>query len=687
MRLAWHSLRGGALVAAAAALSLLSCRSGGAGSGEPRFHTRLVFAGATAFPRSRLEEAIELDLEDLEHRSSPKSAIDDAAYSLLEFYRSQGFVDCTVDYQLESEGPRELTATFGIREGPRCALVAVTLLGDLERDAEELLAAIGFDDLGSRREPRWYVASEVEDAAAELEGYYASLGYLEATVSEPRIELDRPHQRARVTMLVDTGVRHRVFGAPRLHGGIPQIDREIELGAYAGRPMSPRLPVEIRGRIEEEYARRGHPEVEATLRESERDEEGRIQLDFDVEPGPRVRISKVRVTGNEKTREEHVIERLRLEPGDLYDVRKVRESFRQLYRTGLFRRVSLTLEPGAGGERALLVDLEELPPTEFFLEPGYGSYEGLRVLAGARENNIFGTTRSLQGEVLLAERARRVAAGVGDRRLFGSDLEGSLSVFQEVRDEPSFDEDQRGLALSVSREIERRFRVSADYRFSRSELSNVDIADPIAADALQDVDISSVTLSGAYDRRDSVFVPSRGHLIKLSFELATEALGSELDFVRFRLSHASFFPLGEDTVIGASWRAGAISPIEDTSTIPLQERFFNGGENTVRSFEEDELGPEDSSGNPLGGEAFHVVSLELRRRLTGNLEGAAFYDGGNVETNADDLFLFEGFRHGLGLGLRYLLPIGPIRLDGAVNPDPRPDEDDWVLHFTVGTSF
>ena len=107
----------------------------------------------------------------------------------------------------------------------------------------------------------------------------------------------------------------------------------------------------------------------------------------------------------------------------------------------------------------------------------------------------------------------------------------------------------------------------------------------------------------------------------------------------------------------------------------------------MRAFREDELGPTDSQNNPLGGEVFHVFSFELRQKIIGNLDGGLFYDRGNVQFDHSDFFESTGFRDALGVGLRYVLPIGPIRLDWGVNPDPKGNESRSVLHFTVGMAF
>ena len=138
--------------------------------------------------------------------------------------------------------------------------------------------------------------------------------------------------------------------------------------------------------------------------------------------------------------------------------------------------------------------------------------------------------------------------------------------------------------------------------------------------------------------------------------------------------------------------------------MPLGERFFT----VVRSFRESELGPKDTSGDPVGGMGYNVINLELRQRLWGNWAGTLFVDYGNLSPNrtraernlppyearqeiVDDTLdqFFSDFRPGIGCGLQYLLPVGPARIDLAFNPDARSEREErrFVLQFNVGMAF
>jgi outer membrane translocation and assembly module TamA len=138
-------------------------------------------------------------------------------------------------------------------------------------------------------------------------------------------------------------------------------------------------------------------------------------------------------------------------------------------------------------------------------------------------------------------------------------------------------------------------------------------------------------------------------------------------------------------------RAGIIHSLtsnaaEEATALPIDERFFNGGATTVRSFGERDLGPHDNHGHPVGGEFFTVFNVEYTFPIFGELQGAVFTDAGNLLPTSEDIGLND-MRYAIGAGLRYKLPVGPIRLDYGINPDPRPDEDFGAFHFSFGFAF
>ncbi len=679
------SATGAWFVLAATALLLAACASA---PKHDSSRVALEFTGSFEATAAELADAVAQDLEDLERRSSPRSAVDDAAWTLAEFFRGRGYPRASVEYELFEPAGGALRARFVIQAGPRARVERIEFEGAARFDRRELTAAIGLRDPSARgAEPVWFAERDFDRALGALDAFYAERGHARARIEGPRVEFDAGGERVKVKFAVHEGPRYMLIAPPTLRGGVALLDATLDWDGVVGRPFTPRSVAAARGRVGELYERSGYPDMRIEAVEIELDEDGEARMALVIAPGPAVRVSAVKLSGLVRTRESFARSLIDVRPGASYDVRELRASFAKLFATGLFTRVQTRLVPEDAAERELAFEFEEAASREVYVEPGLGSYEGPRVLAGWRDRNLFGSGRVLRIEGLAAELAQRALISVTEPRLFGSDLQASLSVFREVRDEPSFDKDERGAALGLLRTLTRDARVELEYRYRRSELTAVDISDPLAQDELQDVDISSLRAGISFDSRDSVFTPTRGLQARMSLEFASAALGSELDFLRLQLAQAVFVPMGENAVLGWSYRGGVISPLGGSDTIPVQERYFNGGENSVRSFREDRLGPLDSTRKPLGGEAFTTLTLELRRELAGALWGALFYDTGNVQQHADDFFQFSGFRHGVGVGLRYALPIGPLRMDISANPDPRDGESEWVTHFSLGMSF
>ncbi len=218
----------------------------------------------------------------------------------------------------------------------------------------------------------------------------------------------------------------------------------------------------------------------------------------------------------------------------------------------------------------------------------------------------------------------------------------------------------------------------------------------------------TVGLQAVWDTRDDIFYPSEGLRLASGFDISLPAFGSDLEYGRITLGCRYFIGLPKEYILGLRATTGLIIPIRDQISIPISERFFNGGDSTVRSYKHSKLGPKDSNNEPIGGLGYNVFSIELRKRFYRNFATTIYVDTGNVSpnrsllennflpyTSRSDLLndtlsdFFSEFKFGVGIGFQYLLPVGPIRLDIAYNPDPDEawNEDTWVYHFSLGMAF
>ncbi len=652
--------------------------------------TPVAFAGNASVADAELRRAIADDIADLSLPARRRPAADDAAWLLEQRYAALGFPFARVTVR-DAADPGGLVE-FVIEEGPRTVIDAIHLRGNERFGDDELRELFHGPTTGAfGTGPMGWVQSDLAAGVAAVGAVYWGAGYLQAQVDPPESVFSADRTHAEVTVRIREGRAYRLARAA-VRGAPPEAEAGLreELAGYLDQPYFPQVAWAARARLLEFWGARGCPDAAVTFEEQRDDATGEVSLLFTVEPGPVVTVGAVRLHGIARTREEFVLSRLFLRPGETWSEPAQRQSAADLQRSGLFDDVAITLEPGPGAERAVDVALVERASREAYLEPGFGSYEGARLTLGYRDRNVAGGGRIVHAEGSVSGKARRALVGLTDPWFLDGAVVADVSVFANHREEPSFDRDDLGASASFLRRHSARWQSQWAYTFKRSEIAHADLVDPIAQAVLADVDISSISFAPAYESRDDLFAPTRGSSMRGSLEWGDRALGSELDFLRARFGQSWFRPValgGAPGVLALSLRTGAIVPTRGGDVIPLQERFFNGGENTVRSFREDELGPKDSDGNPLGGEAFTVVSVELRRELAGRLDGALFLDAGNVVEQYEDYFRFPGFASAIGAGLRYRLPIGPIRLDVGANPSPHEGEDHWVAHLSVGMPF
>jgi outer membrane protein assembly factor BamA len=314
---------------------------------------------------------------------------------------------------------------------------------------------------------------------------------------------------------------------------------------------------------------------------------------------------------------------------------------------------------------------------------GFGSYDLLRGKVGVREKNLLGTGLIGRGEVLGSIRGIQGTLGLTDPWFLRSEWTADLPITFLHREEPSFTIEEAKVGLRLSRPIAEHLIGGAAYRFSLSRVDELEVDDPAEEDP--DLRVGALGPFLELDTRDSIFIPSRGVRARVFGEVGGPYLGGEIHFLHGGISASHYIQLLEGTVLAGTAATEWIVPIADTELIPIQERLFSGGESTVRSFRQSELGPRDEDGDPLGGEVRNLVSAELRQRIAGELAAAVFFDYGNVARTASKPL--QGFRPAVGFGLRYGLPIGPVRVDVGFNPARREDEDLVVVQLAVGMPY
>ena len=668
----------------------------------------MVFQGHAAMSEADLRKEAAAELEAFLQKGYRRADIDDAAFQMQQAYRKSGYAFAVVDYQIEEKKSGSLI-TFLISEGPRVIIRDIVPIGNQALSAEQINAYFQSErNLLFGPDELVFVRARVAAAVGEIRRTYASRGYLDAAVSEPEMVFSEDRRQVDLTIRIQEGVPYTIdrieIRGDAIEGS--QTDLEKIRRDLVGQPYFSRQKLLLKTRVLEVCGNFGYPDAVVDIEDRAGDQKGPVVLVANLSSGPRVSIAAVDVRGNERTRASFIRNRIRLEPGDRYDLALQKASFRDLYRTGIFTKVDFELEKTDDpAKRVLVVTIEETRAKELFFEPGWGSYEELRLRVGFQEKNLFGTGRIFRTQATGSFKAHSLSSGLTDPFFLDTDIKANLTGFYNYREEPSFTREDLGAAFSLSKKLSANLLSTLGYMYRTTDISDVDVFTELSEGSFN---YASVKGQLTYDTRNDLFFPTSGQRIFGAAEHADEFLGSDLNLTRLTGGARLFISLARGTVLGARYTTGIIIPGRDEAALPLSEKFFNGGENTVRSFEESELGPKDPAGNPIGGYGFNVFNLELRHRLIGNLIGSVFVDYGNVAPNRsrierglqpydsrsdvisdtlDDFF--KEFRPGIGCGLQYLLPVGPARVDFAYNPDrdDARDEDSYVVHLSIGTAF
>jgi outer membrane protein assembly factor BamA len=469
----------------------------------------------------------------------------------------------------------------------------------------------------------------------------------------------------------------------------------------------------------------------------------RADLTFKIQEGPQTIVDHILIVGNTRTNPGVIRRELQFREGEPLGIEAIAESHRRLTALGLFRRVRIAALPhGSPTNPDVIVTVEEALRTTI----GYGGGAEIdRILTEAPtgeaqqtfevaprgffevgRRNLGGKNRSVNLYTRLSVRPNSdpnnpKTFGFAEYRVVGTyrepkaahglaDFTGTIAAEQGRR--TSFNFSRKGINLEVVRRISGEIRSSTRYSLgtTRTFDEKLDPEDELAIDRLfPQVRISAFSEAIARDTRSDLLEPQRGTLISGDGSFAARALGSQVGYTKVFLQGFYYHTLGRPRLVFAGGaRLGLAYPFarevqgvdengnpttEIVADLPASERFFAGGDTTIRGYALDSVGSPatiSAQGFPIGGNALVVLNAELRTPLWRQVGAAFFIDGGNVFARAKDFDLGE-LRGGIGFGLRYRSPVGPIRLDLGFKMDRRVIggqlEPLTALHFSIGQAF
>jgi translocation and assembly module TamB len=571
------------------------------------------------------------------------------------------------------------------------------------------------------RRPQGVTHEQIGTDRTTLESYYRLHGFQSATVDTPVVNtnattgamtIDFPITEGPETMVASIAIEGNEQVASK---DLPKPTLKI------GEALNPTFERNDVIALQTFYSDRGNAEVQVHVREEVSADKTSARVVYTVAEGPKIALGDVVVRGNTFTHNNVVLHTAELEKGQPFSYTSILEAQQRLYRLGIFQRVDIqpAQASAATTERSVTISVAE--GKDLTIGGALGGTSPITagtgqnrvaplVSASIAHRNLFGTGRYLGLEMIYAYKSRQDVFLTYREPFIGKlDIPIQVTAFQNDEHRPTTHIRQRGGFIEASRiaRAQTRWSLRYEYRIAECVIDDKNggdlcaLAKKVILPGLDrnatDVSISSVTPTFFWDKRDDTLNPHRGFFTTASVEYAFRFLAADARFLKEFTQTSWYLPVTDRSTFAMSGRVGLIQDLGTgrtidpttgaeipTSGVPLSERFTTGGDTSNRAYALDLLGtacPTQASIDagcrptlimiddpvrgptpaPIGGLGVFIVNAEYRFPVAGPIGAQLFVDAGN--TYAESRVRFGDLKYGVGTGLRYLSPVGPVRFD------------------------
>ena len=651
------------------------------------------------------EDVSEDDLSEIitlgSRRFLDKATIHGLIRNATMYYQGRGYYDVSFDHSVTPLGENEVDLTFIVKEGDRYKINEIEIRGLNEIDEDDLI------DVMQTQEYSWWSSwimgtgrlnkDMLENDRRLIRQYFLDNGYLDATISEPVVH----KEDARIQIYFDAteGTQYSI-GEITVDGDlINESDEETLDGieSETGEVFNASIIREDSFHISDKFTDIGYAFANVTPNTAVNRELANVDLKFSVDKGKPVTVNRIKIRGNDKTYDNVIRREMRIDEQALYSGSRIKKSEAFLERTGYFEEVGISTEPVLDEDDKvnLLVNVREGPTGSFSAGAGYSSSDGALINTRISENNLFGAGKSVDLNVDLGDERNNFILSYTDRRFQDSFLSLGASGIIAEREFTDFDRNTTGGGVTfgypgdqIFSEWAEDIEFSLRYQFLEYEIDNVDPNDaaPLVIESQGKTSASGLTPKVTRSTINNPLNPTEGSLQSLSAEIT--GLGGNQEYYLIEAKQQLYYPLlkSEYGDLVFSWRTRfGYGETFDDQNFPLFRRYFPGGINSVRGYKNRTLGPKDENGNEYGGSKQLVNNVELIFPLlnSAGVKGVVFYDIGEAFDDDQSIDLGD-LREAYGFGIRWISPLGPIRIEFGIPIDRQEGEDSLVTLFSFG---
>ncbi|MCE5312082.1 MAG: outer membrane protein assembly factor BamA [Nitrospiraceae bacterium] len=647
---------------------------------------RVEFQGNNEFKDEELKEKIGLAAGAI----SDVSLINDNANKLRVFYEDEGYFLAQIVPVLKKEKDGEAAVTFQITEGDKVKIKTISFEGNKKISTSKIKKAIKTTERGMFSwvlGTGYYKRQVMKEDLEKIRDLYYNNGYLKMTVGEPKLDLIDNKKKMNISIAISEGDQFRVSDFDIAGNKVYKKEELLKLlKIKKGEVFSRETLKKDVTALSDQYANKGYALV-AIGPDLKTDEEKKtVSITYTISEGEKYKIGRIDISGNTKTKDKVIRREIRLDEGADFDASALKRSYERLNNLQFFETIDMVPKPKAETKEVDLdVKVKEKPTGFISVGGGYSSIDSLIGMVDITQGNLFGTGQyvKLRGE--LGGKSSYYELSYKDPWFMDKPLTFGASVYNTKREYDNFDRKSTGAGVSFGKYYGEYWYASVGYNFEVTTINNIaSDASAIVKDQEGKATTSKVTFTLARDSRDNYLDPLKGS--RHAATLAVAGLGGTNAFLKTELETGWYFPVWETTTFHLKGTVGYATALFDKK-LPLYERFYVGGIYTIRGLSYGYGGPRDVNGDPIGGVKEIVLNAEYIFPIFPEFKfkGVVFTDAGKAygtsETFGSDL------KYTAGTGIRWISPIGPIRIEWGYNLNKKDGESSSKIEFMFGSFF
>lgn len=632
--------------------------------------------------------------------------------ALLDLYKEKGFLNATVDITAEEVGETEMRVSYLIDEGRKARIKRVDFTGNDAFSRRKLRKTVktgnGFLFLSGK-----YNEEKFENDLDQILVEYGDVGRLEAEVLNTNFDYSRGGKRVVITIDLEEGPEYTMDSLDLDGDFVFTQDELLDVIKVKPGDIHNKSQVNLDAKtIAEMYSDSGYVNAGVRPLETLNTQDHTTNVIHQITENELKYIGEIKITGNSITKDEVARRNIQLAPGDRFDGSALRDSLNELNRTRFFGRVVPSLEDIPGDDRFsnLLMDVDEGKTSIFNFGAGVNSDTGIGGFGELRLNNFdianppyfTGGGQNFSASANIGDRSTNYRIGFTDPEFLGYPLSAGIDLFDtrfESRGGSRFTTEQTGARVRLGKRLSNHITLRTYVSYADVTITNLETFVDPSLRVLQD---PSDTLKWGWafvrDTANHYLDPTRGTRFEFTNEWA--GFGGDNEFYKIMTDSTVYYgiPRFEKWAISLSNRTAYAEALGDSSLVPLSERFFAGGSNTVRGYDARDVGPKAATFRQVNGQTiidyeavggeFRVLNtLEFKYKINDTLRFYTFADGGSAWLEIDD-FEVDDMKYSVGIGLGMQIPfLGPLRIDYGIPINPDDDQGSGRLHLQTLIDF